>query len=530
MVLPALTENPNSKTTQNDPGYFASYLNMAMHNLFITIEDINNRSGFNTSVSEEANILDFPFLKFLNSTPNDALRMQRIIHHLEKAFPILSILVKKQSDKSNYQANLRNQNQDKKVHETVTGKEFYRQLEFMINELNAYRNQYAHRVRTEHEFKPELVNKLNHIFEWNRRVIMERKGYKSDEVKHLVPFDKNNNKYTDGLREYAKYFKYGFRDTNKSELSQNGLIFLTCLFLEPKYITLFIKKIKGFKHSTGRKFQATIDIFSTNTIKIPLPRLESQYTESSLPMIILNHLMACPIPLHKVLPPDKQQIFKNIEGEIWEDDQNKDLYFTAIQDLRKSEKRFTDLILRYFDYNNLFNKIRFQLFLGKYIFCAYEQMIDNKIEIRRLSKTIKGFAKINQIEESEIWNPIKKLTHEIPHDSTEVYITDSEPRYYRSKGNVFLKLVDPPQGNADPISPWPEMKDKMIKDIRVRVPKYNTMQNDIIVLSERELLPLGLLYFLKKDENIISGTIEQFTSNYLYFVTLDVDNIFIISI
>jgi hypothetical protein len=427
---------------------YAAYLNMARHNAYITLSYIakmvKTEKGKEIEIEEEENLPDtVKRLKNLKAVEEK----KKVTDLLLKHFPFLLPMVdNKPSDAGNSVLPVDN---------------YYKILQKVFDLLNYLRNEYTHYKHKETDVPKNFIDKMKNCFDAARRKIAERFELGTDEIKHLDRFIKE--KVEQNRRERPTYvensnFYYKFDNAN-DQLTPYGLAFFICLFLEKKYAMLFLSQLKGFKRGDAPNYQATKEVFCVYRIRIPNLRIDTQVPVMALVIDMLNELKKCPAELVNLLSkhdlrkfriiPDKKNSIDTEESEVL---------------LKRHGNRFPYLALKYIDQAHLFPNIRFQVGLGVYRYRFYnKQGVDNLERVRILQKQLKGFGRLNEMEEKRKteWQTFIRPFEEIKQDTAEEqpYITDSHVKYIIQNNKIGLKWFD----RRDNASYLPDLNEKGAK-------------------------------------------------------------------
>ena len=136
---------------------------------------------------------------------------------------------------------------------------------------------------------------------------------------------------------------YSFYQKDEA-LSEKGIIYLICLFLQTRYSQLFLKQLYRFKASQHRNDQATIHAFSAYSVRLPLQRITSDDTKKGLMLNMFGELQKCPDQLFKHLHKNDQNEFRPLGEQDLET-----LTDPSEVLLKRFDDRFPELILQYFD-------------------------------------------------------------------------------------------------------------------------------------------------------------------------------------
>lgn len=445
----------SKKNIEDNPDYFGAYLNMARNNLFITLGYISESVQKSFKIGEDE-LFEAQIIKSLiqNTEPDE---VSRIIKDLEKHLPFIKFIVDDYSKSQKYQ--------------TALPEHYAYVLKILINQLNGYRNYFTHAVHPDYETNELIIPWMRLIFDAARIQVKERFNLKPIQVEHLVRCDKNGEKIA---------YNYAFYDNKKVTISEKGIAFFTCLFLEKKYTYIFLKKLQGFKRSNKPEFKSTMEAFSISSLRLPKVRLESDDSEMALVLDMFNELQRCPSELYDTFSEIDQRNFK-VENEENYDEDGPEIV------MKRHEDRFPYFALRYLDEKKGFKNLRFHIDLGTYYFKVYDKTIVGEKRIRRLSHQLKGFGKLSDFsndKRTEEWQHLCVKTHTLTEGHKEPYITNIGAHYHFVNNNIGIRIVNNENDQ------WPTLDDS---------PK-NPIAN--MWLSIYELPALLFYYFLTKKENI----------------------------
>lgn len=243
-------------------------------------------------------------------------------------------------------------------------------------------------------------------------------------------------------------------------LSSFGLVYFCAMFLSKGQVKQMLSDVKLFETSPYSKEQNGIvrDIICVYHIRTPRgKKLEGSDGKVTLALDILNELRKCPRELFDVLTPEGQKLFEDkIEDKIGK--AYGYIHDDVVRRIRNID-RFSHLALRYIDETKLFNFIRFQVQLGRFRFKFRDKIcIDGKSEVRILQKEIKGFGRLQEIEQQRkkeyqdmLQTSVSKamkidgedvnlelLQFEKDTADSEPYITDSRAFYNISNNRIGL--------------------------------------------------------------------------------------------
>lgn len=257
MTTPQSEFQKKKRTLEQDPQYFGAYLNMARHNVFLIVNDIAAKFGLK-ELEEEDKINDEScFLtNEITETPN------HIYSHLVRQLIVTKVFNSDflpQSEKE-----LENYNQ-----ESIDFKELAATLKQLFIELEEFRNDYSHYFST--TFDKENIKRKSKIDEslaiFLRESFVRAIEYTSQRFKDV---------FTDEDFDICRKYEIV---TTQNEITERGLVFFICMFLERESAFQFINKIKGFKNTAKSPFLATREVFSAFCVNLPSDKFVSDNTE-----------------------------------------------------------------------------------------------------------------------------------------------------------------------------------------------------------------------------------------------------------
>jgi hypothetical protein len=419
---------------------FAAYLNMARQNVCITLSNICRQTG--KEQGSEDNLAGMSPVRLLVNPEELPETVARTIQLLDKHFPFLKPMLNREmfpgkgTDKSQMAL-------------VATPGMYHKALTKVFGELNSQRNRYTHARHEGKPFDKDLIGYMKNCFDGAVRVAKERFNLQDRDVAHLNRFHEKTKMAYDkkgrGRRSYEENpaFHYKF-DNDKGDITGMGLAFFTCLFLERKYANLLLSQIRGFEQSgqkgidEGRRVAKTV--FGIYRIRMPKPRIDSESSNMTLGIDMLNELKKCPAELFEHLEPEKQALFRIRPGESQFGDEWDEEGATL---MKRFENRFPQLALSYVDRQELFANIRFQVSLGAYRHRFYDkQGVDQKERVRILQKELHGFGRLQEIEErrKKEWETLIRPFEQTAkdHAGTEPYITDTHAQYMISNNRVGM--------------------------------------------------------------------------------------------
>jgi len=407
--------------TIKEQSHFAAYYNMARHNMYETLCYISKISGIQEGEdNKESKIEDMQLLRVLTTKghPEEKIRIEKLIYkHLPLFRPAVEDLRKKSKE------NVKSPELLAKV------------IKNWAKVITYYRDKFTHYVFIDkrHENKEFLnaemsvANDLNQIFTASARVIKERFGL-STELEFLTK-GRYRTQTIDGKRstKLNPNFIYSLQDKNE-RLNKMGLIFLACQLIEKKYASMLFDQ-QGYMGRdiyfdfTPAQCKYIREVFSAHRIVLPRGRMDVERNEITIAMDMFNELGKCPKELFEIISKEEQKRFRTKSETTGEE----------VLLMRHSD-RFATLALQYIDNRKVFEKIRFQLSLGKYRYKFYDKTcVDGDTHVRILQKELNGFGRINEIEllKEEKWGGLIRKFEDAKIDTAETkpYITDQYPQY-----------------------------------------------------------------------------------------------------
>ncbi len=444
----------NETTMQN---YWAAYMNMARHNLFMTLQFISRSMGCLPKQSqEEANedkILDMAILNWkIELSPEDEEKARTL---LLKHFPFLKTPRKRMSAKEH--------NDDTDYKESILTFADLRQTLFNIAAtLSKYRNRYSHSRAKLREIAPEKYcgNFLSNLLVISRRLVRER--YRANKnTAQIGMIDENSFKFiTEGvvLKDRATgkmvFAKDYYLNTlnNDEKLTDFGKLFLTCILIEKKYATELLSQchfLDAFNDDAPApklsEWRLMLEVMTAMRVRLPEKKLNAEKQDIQVALDILNELKKCPEEVYELLGDEDKSLF-NVTADTGE---------TVL--LKRHSDRFTQLALSYLDSSESFSSIRFQVNAGKfrYLFRDEKHCIDGRTRPRVLEEPLNAYRRLMELEKERtgkqvegqngLWDGFRILTEEeSPRNDSSVlpYITDSAARYVFDGDNINILFGD----------------------------------------------------------------------------------------
>lgn len=455
-------KSENSRwTNKNDIQYLGAYFNMARHNVYLLInhltsvfshlgfEELNDDEEIWSDKAEKnnSNIL----LQIFNpENPRFQDERIRVFNYIQRRhyLPCLRIFT------NDFQVLEATGNRIKKDELAVDFAKMHEFLNLACKELNGFRNSYTHylsinskgkRLKKKRMISSKLVPVIKTLFHYAPEYSFLRHNIERAD-KDVKVYKKEVRQYYDDIKS-----KYSLFEGDSRALNREGLFFFVNLFLDRANGIKFLKRFRGFKNETAPPFKATIQAFTSYTLKVPDMRLDNDMPEQALMMEMLNELNKCPAELYKVLNQEDRDIFSPKLSEasfanILENTHYEDIDDAAIEQiikenvvLRRREDRFPYFALRYLDIKNLLGNLRFQIYLGKIELSTYDKS-DLNIE-RRVLVEVNGIGKLSDFEgkQEEI---LAKINMDIAAQGKEVRWDQFKPSYCIRMNKIGFYLFD----------------------------------------------------------------------------------------
>ncbi|WP_455096594.1 type VI-B CRISPR-associated RNA-guided ribonuclease Cas13b [Prevotella koreensis] len=498
-------ENNNNSTestyTLDNKHFWAAFLNLARHNVYITVNHINktlgegeiNRDGYESTLENTWNEI------------KDINKKTRLSKLIIKHFPFLEAATYRQNPTDT------TKQKEEKQAEAQSLESLRKSFFVFIYKLRDLRNHYSHYKHSKSlerpKFGEDLQKKMYNILNASIRLVKEDYKHNTDinlkeDFKHLNRKDNN---------------KYSFAD-NEGNITASGLLFFVSLFLEKKDAIWVQKKLEGFKCSNESYQKMTNEVFCRSRMLLPKLRLESTQTQDWILLDMLNELIRCPKSLYERLRGDDRKKFRVPFDPIDEDYDAEQEPFKNT--LVRHQDRFPYFALRYFDYNEIFTNLRFQIDLGTYHFFIYKKLIGGNKEDRHLTHKLYGFERIQEFAKQnrpDEWKVLVKdldtFKKEEEKGEEKPYISATTPHYHLENEKIGIAFKNH--------NIWPSTKTELTNNKRK---KYNlgTSIKAEAFLSVHELLPMMFYYLLlktkkespRKVEAIIESKIKDIYSLY----------------
>ena len=485
-----------------DKHFWAAFLNLARHNVYITVNHINkileedeiNRDGYENTLENSWNEI------------KDINKKDRLSKLIIKHFPFLEAATYRQNPTDT------TKQKEEKQAEAQSLESLKKSFFVFIYKLRDLRNHYSHYKHSKSlerpKFEEDLQNKMYNIFDVSIQFVKEDYKHNTD----INP--KKDFKHLDRKRKGK--FHYSFAD-NEGNITESGLLFFVSLFLEKKDAIWVQKKLEGFKCSNESYQKMTNEVFCRSRMLLPKLRLESTQTQDWILLDMLNELIRCPKSLYERLRGEDREKFR-VPIEIADED------YDAEQEpfkntLVRHQDRFPYFALRYFDYNEIFTNLRFQIDLGTYHFSIYKKLIGGQKEDRHLTHKLYGFERIQEFNKQNRPDEWKALVKDLDtyETSEEPYISETTPHYHLENQKIGIRFRN---GNNDI---WASLETNGENNEKSKY-KLDKQYQAEAFLSVHELLPMMFYYLLLKKEkpnndeinaSIVEGFIKR-EIRYMY--------------
>ncbi|MGN0221146.1 MAG: type VI-B CRISPR-associated RNA-guided ribonuclease Cas13b [Prevotella sp.] len=245
--------------------------------------------------------------------------------------------------------------------------------------------------------------------------------------------DKNGRVVRVVAKKNFKYALYSCQDKVK-KITPFGIVFLSSLFLEKKYAKIMADKTHCIRYADQ---EVMCELISVYRIRLHVQKLNVTKQTDALALDIINELQRCPRLLFDMLPPAEQQKFRIKPASS----QDPEVLMVRYHD------RFAHLMLKYIDDAKLFDRIRFQVSLGKYFFRFYDKRcIDSTGDkrVRSIGKDVNGFGRITEVENNRVekYGKMVRACEDVhAHTANEQpYITDHHAKYLINNHKIGIYI------------------------------------------------------------------------------------------
>lgn len=255
------------------------------------------------------------------------------------------------------------------------------------------------------------------------------------------------------------------------------------------------KKLKGFKDNREKYQKMTNEVFCRSRMLLPKLRLESTQTQDWILLDMLNELIRCPKSLYERLKEEDREKFKVPFDSVDEDYDAEQEPFKNT--LVRHQDRFPYFALRYFDYNEIFTNLRFQIDLGTYHFSIYKKLIGGNKEDRHLTHKLYGFERIQEFAKQnrpDEWKALVKDLDTFNKEEEKPYISETTPHYHLENEKIGIVFKNH--------NIWPSTKTELTNNNRKKYNLGASIKAEAL-LSVHELLPMMFYYLLLKTKILI---------------------------
>lgn len=467
------------RTFRDDPQYFGAFLNMARLNIF-NISNHLSSEFYLKPLDEEGQIKN----SFLANKDNKKVKWNHVYSILKRFVPVVKVFDFEFLPKTEQEAEIikGNKNYGRKFSEMSDS------LKIIFKELNEFRNDYSHFFSTEkgNDRKQIISNELANFLDAN--------------FKRAIAYTKARFKdiYNDEDFELAEKITLF---TSDKIITQDGIVFLTSMFLEREHAFQFIGKIKGLKGTQYNSFLATREVMMAYCVNLPHDKFVSDDPKQALSLDIINELNRCPNTLFNVISEKEKKQFKPklnedktrniIENSVTDGVFDYDEYIQNITKKIRHSNRFSFFALKLIDETKVFKKIRFQIDLGKIVLAEYTKPLAGEDEPRQVVENAKAFGRLSDLNDESI------VIQKINKQNTDAYFEQFAPHYNTDNNKIGIRLKE-------------DTAIIIKKDIDKEVKSNLKQPLPDAFLSLHELPKIILLEYLNKgtSENIINDFIS----------------------
>ena len=484
---------PNSQMEQSDKAVFAAYLNLARHNIFIIVNHIQQKLGLKL-VEDDALI--------------DQAKLWNYLHKNNKNVPeentaALKLLAR--------HFTFINENQDPAILKAFFLSALKRLNEERNDFTHAYHEKDTRTAITDIEGKNGPINSLVDYLV-NAKNFLDRKindGFERQELakargEELPQLFKG---FGENELKTLKELEINLYHADSNKFTQEGLAFFAALFLDKPHAARFIDRVPIFKHHPHQLLIK--EWLWTYACRIPQPKLES----GEVSMDILNELHRAPKPLYNFLSvADKASFEVNFHEE---DESLMEALGNQKSILKRAEDRFPYFAMRVMDEVKLFDKLRFQVHLGKWLRKSYQS---ENIEERKIYENLRTFGRLDFYKEENAPDDWKKEdANELP---TEEKTPDNwcipaieqfAPHYLVTGNRIGIKINR--QNHDGEWYPLPAYQPLAKENKAGQIKKAEKFQPDAI-LSTYDLGNLFFYQYLHKQGKITLSS-EDFINRHI---------------
>ncbi len=523
------TENrTNSKgearKCKDDPQFFGLYLNLALANI-MEVENHIRKTGNNEpqrALNDDQMIASsllaskqgFKKITDINSWMPRFARAQRYL-------PMLRCF---DSDKDS-RASKKDRRENYGLDPTKTS----RTLHLLFTWLNELRNQLSHSTPPSTDEQEQAQNHTLRVNKEMRKTLLlcyEKAVEKAAERLAAASYTKEDFSIalkfpSNGESDQFTLFKKDESNETAHQLTDYGLTYLICLFLDREQAFSMISRVTGFKNTSKKTFNAVRETFCQFCIKHPHERILSDNPKQALMLDMTNELTRCPKMLFDRLSEAHQKPFlpildedaianahsNSLNDDNREESASDEEWLRNFSKRIRHEDRMPYFILRYLEELNEDNTtllpIRFCIDLGKIQIAEYDKKIGKEEVDRTVCKQVFAFGRLKDfMNEEEVINQIrgelKDVEHiRFSHFAPRYAIKDNKIGYIAGVDNVLPRLVEKTPCKNENI-PY----------------KIATCNADAFI-STNDLRKLLILHFI--DEKTAKNALRLFTTNWKKF-------------
>lgn len=377
------TQTSFDHSNPEDKHFFAGIFNSILLNIELSLKELSRRNQYAGGDHLEA--------AFKNASYSD---WERNFSFLSESFHFMEALqIQKDNEKDSPLASKKKSKED-----------IFNLLKAIINQAKQYRNYYSHKHHSDVELTTLVSDFLNELLLESAYKV--KKNAKSDSYKeHLYTKykssididvnernkDKPRNKQikadqsisftinrainyyidseTNSLKEFASC------STSSNELSRNGLILFSSLFLNKKQLEYLFSHTEYFKDTRELKFQITRWVFSSFAYRDIRKLFKSSFSKDSLLLQMVDELTKCPHELFTYLSSERRKEFiEDLNSYISEGSFDKEITHEVIR--KRYENKFPYFAIRFLDEFMKFPSLRFAVTVGKFNHDSREKEYD----------------------------------------------------------------------------------------------------------------------------------------------------------
>lgn len=475
----------NEKTLENSPQYFGAYLNMARHNVFLINNHLAKKFEINQLV-EEGNIPS----SFLTDKTNKKFKNKQnhIFSNLKRFMPIVKVFDDESLPKF-----------EKDNLKKFIGKDFNKltdTLKIVFNEINDFRNDYTHyySISTETNRKVKISEEL--------------KVFLDDNFARAIEYTKGRFSTVYNYDDFEVALKTRLVNGDNT-ITQDGLVFLTSIFLDRENAFQFVNKITGLKGTQNKSFTAKREVLSAFCVKLPNEKFVSENNIQAFSLELINELNKCPKTLYNVISEEDkkkfhpilgtEEIANIIENSVPETIDDYEDYIESITKKVRNENRFGYFALKFLDDKNVFKNLRFQIDLGKLVLAEYTKPLNGIDEERRVVENVKAFGRLQDFRNDE-----ENILRKINRSQAKPYFEQFAPHYNFDNNKIGITIFNE---NAVTKESFAVFTTRGNSEKKV---KENLKQPEVTAfLSTNELAKVILLEYLEK------GKAEQLINDFI---------------